>query len=348
MTTGKAFEFFVQWHLTERCNLRCRHCYQKGSRVKELSLDQIEAVIAEIAETIEAWSEAYGIPFRLSYNVTGGEPFLRSDLHKILESIISRKGDFFVLTNGILVTEDLARKIGAIGVKGVQVSLEGPEKIHDAIRGKGSFTRALQGVRSLAGAGIPVTLNTTLSRINVEYGMDLIQVARDCGAGRLGFARLVPAGRGAELSDQMLDPTSLKSIYSKLLSFQPEDVEIVIGDPIASFMQQDDGAGEDISNLAISGCAAGVSGLTLLSDGTIAPCRRLPIPIGNVLQDSLREIWAVSPVLNRLRDRNAYKGRCGRCRRWHVCRGCRAIAYACSKSAEDRFLDDDPQCFFEP
>ena len=56
------------------------------------------------------------------------------------------------------------------------------------------------------------------------------------------------------------------------------------------------------------GCAAGVSGLTLLPDGTILPCRRLPVPLGNVRRDRLREVWSASPVLDALRDKTRYSG----------------------------------------
>ena len=345
MATGNAFEFFIQWHLTERCNLRCLHCYQKDSKVEELSFDQIEAVIGEVTEMVEGWSAAYDIPFSLSYNVTGGEPYLRSDLFEILKSISNSQADFYILTNGTLITRDIALRTAESGAAGVQVSLEGPERIHDRIRGKGSFSRALDGVRLLVSSGLLVTLNTTLSRLNAEYITDLAAIARDCGARRLGFARLVPAGRGGALSGQMLHSEGLRSVYSQLSSMTTDDVEIVIGDPIASQMQGGSGPKDQASNLALSGCAVAVSGMTFLSDGTIVPCRRLPIPIGSVVKDNLREIWATSPVLNRLRDRNAYRGRCGTCERWTVCRGCRAIAHACSKNEQDGYLDDDPQCF---
>jgi AdoMet-dependent heme synthase len=88
--------------------------------------------------------------------------------------------------------------------------------------------------------------------------------------------------------------------------------------------------------------------LTLLPDGTITPCRRMGIPIGNILRDSLREIWATSDVLNALRDKKTYMGKCGVCKRWSICRGCRAIAYAWSRShGRNDFLEEDPQCFIE-
>ena len=87
--------------------------------------------------------------------------------------------------------------------------------------------------------------------------------------------------------------------------------------------------------------------MTLLPDGTVYPCRRLPVPIGNVTRDSLRELWVSSPVLESLRDKQQYRGKCGRCKRWAACRGCRAIAYAASENPKD-FLAEDPQCFFSP
>jgi radical SAM protein with 4Fe4S-binding SPASM domain len=100
------------------------------------------------------------------------------------------------------------------------------------------------------------------------------------------------------------------------------------------------------SGIPAGGCSAGVAGLTFLSDGTIVPCRRLPIPIGNLRTDALREVWVSSPVLEALRDKSRYTGKCGSCERWENCRGCRAIAYAYSVSrGEDDFLADDPQCF---
>jgi len=78
------------------------------------------------------------------------------------------------------------------------------------------------------------------------------------------------------------------------------------------------------------------------------PCRRLDVPIGNIRKDSLREVWATSGVLMKLRDRNSYNTKCRMCRRWASCRGCRAItyAYSCSKG-KDNFLSTDPQCFIE-
>jgi radical SAM protein with 4Fe4S-binding SPASM domain len=338
-------EFFVQWHLTERCNLRCRHCYQTGGKTAELSRAEIRAVLAEITEMLQAWTAAYQFEFAPSLNITGGEPFLRGDLLAILGEMGGAGYNLYLLTNGTLVDRERAAALADLGVKGVQVSIEGAEDIHDSIRGQGSFAASCQGVSHLLEAGLKVTLNATLSEINVEQFRNMVEISSALGVHRLGFSRLVPSGRGLGLVDRMIGPARLRDIYGSIFALPGNGVEIVTGDPVASQMLNAD-AGGDCGSIATGGCAAGISGLTILPDGTVTPCRRLAIPIGNVREDSLREIWAASPVLAQLRDRRQYQGRCGACPRWAHCRGCRAIAYAHSLSqGKADLLADDPQCF---
>jgi radical SAM protein with 4Fe4S-binding SPASM domain len=253
--------------------------------------------------------------------------------------------DLFLLSNGILIDRSKAERLSQIPVKGVQISLEGPERVHDSIRGKGSFSASLGGVDNLLSAGLPVTLNMTLSEINAPYLEEMAGLADALKVDRLGFSRLVPSGQGAGLLPHLLSREELKDLYQKISSIRTEGVEIVTGDPLAS--QMDSFAQTmDLGDVPVGGCAAGFSGLTVLADGTVTPCRRLPIPIGNVMEDSLRELWVSSPVLERLRDRSQYQGECSSCKRWANCRGCRAIAYAYSASqgAAD-YLAEDPQCF---
>ena len=338
-------EFFVQCHLTERCNLSCTHCYQTGGRTDELSLNEIRALLAEIADMLRAWTIAYELEFSASLNVTGGEPLLRRDLFEIIGEMAAGGFAVYLLTNGTLVDKDKAAQLAALGVKGVQVSIEGPEDIHDSIRGKGSFAAACRGISHLVAAGNKVTMNATLSEMNAGKVREMVELCASLGAQRFGFSRLVPSGRGAGLADRMIEPERLREIYEAVFALPAAGVEIVTGDPVASQMRTGGGT-DDCGTVATGGCAAAISGLTILPDGTVVPCRRLPIPLGNVRQDSLREIWADSPILEQLRDRDRYAGSCGTCRRWAHCRGCRAIAYAGSLArGEADLLADDPQCF---
>lgn len=338
-------EFFVQCHLTERCNLRCRHCYQTGGSAAELTLAEISEMLTEIKDMLEAWTEAYQLEFAASLNVTGGEPFLRRDLFAILGEMGARGFAIYLLTNGTLVDAEKAARLAALDVQGVQVSIEGPAEIHDAIRGQGSFAAACRGIAFLVGAGLPVTVNATLSAMNAQRFAEMISLCTTLGVQRFGFSRLVPSGRGVALVDTMIGPEQVRELYAQLFSMSPPGLEIVTGDPVASLLRAGDEDGDD-GAVAIGGCAVGVSGLTILPDGTVVPCRRLPLPLGNVRQDSLREIWSDSPILERLRDRGSYTGRCGSCRRWANCRGCRAISYAFSQArGKADYLADDPQCF---
>jgi radical SAM protein with 4Fe4S-binding SPASM domain len=310
-----------------------------------MSLSEVRGVIGEVADMLAEWASAYEVNFSSSFNVTGGEPLLRDDIFLVLEELGGRGFDSYLLTNGILVSEDKARRLAHAGVRGVQVSIEGPEDVHDAIRGKGALKASLVGINHLVNAGLEVTLNTTLSDINAPYFLDVIDLAKSAGARKVGFSRLVPSGSGRSLLDRMLTKEVLKGLYRKIFSLDIGGLKIVTGDPVASQFRRPSEEDADMT-FPSSGCAAGVSGLTILPDGTVTPCRRLPVPIGNVRRDSLRDIWATSEVLSSLRDRSQYKGKCGVCKKWSSCRGCRAIAYEYSSAfgAKD-CLAEDPQCF---
>ena len=347
MPISAPFDFFIQLHITERCNLRCSHCYQDGSRSSEMQLGEIMSLIDEVSEMITAWEEEYAVPFESSFTVTGGEPFLRSDFSSILDALNQKGFDTYILTNGTLISREKARELVDLGVRGVQISLEGPEQIHDSIRGAGSFAATMNGIHNIVSSGIELTLNTTLSEINAPYFMEMIRLASALGAQKLGFSRLVPSGGGKQLISRMLSRTAVEDLYREIFSLNTGDLKIVTGDPVASQYRSPDQAAYD-SSVTSGGCAAGVSGLTIMPDGTVTPCRRLPIPIGNVKTDSLREIWASSDVLNSIRDKALYQGKCRDCRRWALCRGCRAIAFATvGTGGMDACLAEDPQCFLD-
>jgi len=339
-------EFFFQWHLTERCNLRCTHCYQEGCQGGELSLPQAKKIVNIAHDTIQSWSDTYEVDFSPSFNVTGGEPFLSSYLMHILDHLNTKGFDIFLLTNGTMIDSEKAGMLAAIPVQGVQVSIEGPEAVHNQIRGKGKFRKAMHGVDQLLDAGLEVTLNVTLSEINYYYLKDLVELASSVGVQRLGFSRLVPYGRGKDLINRIIPKEKLRQVYEDILTTRNDKVLITTGDPVASQVGEEiDGKNDTIP---LGGCAAGVSGITILPDGTLTPCRRLGVPIGNILKGSFREIWATSPVLESLRTKSSYKGKCGMCARWSQCRGCRAIAYAYSiLHGLGDYLAEDPQCFID-
>jgi len=113
----------------------------------------------------------------------------------VLEELKNSGFDSYILSNGTLIDPDTARRLAGLGVKGVQISIEGPEHIHDNLRGPGSFSSSIRGIRDLLDAGLELTIKIPpLSEINAPYFMDVIDLASSIGVQRVGFSRLVPSG----------------------------------------------------------------------------------------------------------------------------------------------------------
>ncbi|OGP74533.1 MAG: hypothetical protein A2V86_17745, partial [Deltaproteobacteria bacterium RBG_16_49_23] len=340
----KEFEFFIQWHLTERCNLHCRHCYQEGKNLQEMSANEVKREIGGATQMFQAWEEEHGIRVSPSIHFTGGEPFLYKGLWEVIS--YSRKKGYGVamMTNGSRIKREDAQKASLFKLFDIQVSLEGPPELHDSIRGRGSFKAAARGVQYLVGEGNRVSANVTLSRINLDKIEDTVRIAKEMGFYGIGFSRMVPCGSGRTLLDYFLTPHELKSAYQRILSLNDPSFEVTSGDPLAGRLSE--AKPPSGCNLTLSGCSAGFSGVTITSDGSVMPCRRIGLVAGNLRKKSLRAIWASSKLLWQLRDRESYSGKCSRCSFWPSCRGCRAVAYAYSSTqgTPDLFADD-PQCW---
>jgi radical SAM protein with 4Fe4S-binding SPASM domain len=340
----KDFQFFIQWHLTERCNLRCRHCYQGRRKAQEMTVNEVKREIDGATQMFQAWEKEHGIRVSPSIHFTGGEPFLYKGLWDVIDYSKAEGYGVAMMTNGCLITKHHAKKASLLGISDIQVSLEGPPGLHDSIRGKGSFDAAAKGVEHLIEAGNRVSANVTLSRLNVNQIEETIEIAREKGFSGIGFSRMVPCGRGKALLDQFLTPHELQSAYQKILSLNTPSFEVASGDPLAGTLTS--AKPPSGCNLTLSGCSAGFSGVTITSDGSVMPCRRIGLVAGNLKKKSLRAIWASSKILWQLRKRESYTGTCGFCSLWPSCRGCRAVAYAYSltQGKPDLFADD-PQCW---
>jgi len=141
-------EFYFQWHITERCNKRCLHCYQDAHFTKELSLGNLHKVLAIMESTLSKWDRVGSISF------TGGEPFIRqTDLFALLGEVdqIPKFSFYDILTNGSLITDDIVTLLKqAQKLRRIQISLEGSTPgVNDHIRGQGSFAEIISAIRKL-------------------------------------------------------------------------------------------------------------------------------------------------------------------------------------------------------
>jgi AdoMet-dependent heme synthase len=340
----KTFDFFIQWHLTERCNLRCRHCYQERRKPEEMSVKELNHEIDGAMEMLKAWEEEYDISLSPSIHFTGGEPFVYKGLWNVIAHARRCGFNVAILTNGSLLTAEDAQKASCLGIMDIQVSLEGPPEIHDGIRGPGSFDDAVKGAHLLIEAGNKVSANMTLSGLNVGSIEEAVAIAKGIGFSGMGFSRLVPCGSGGRLLSSMLTSSEIRNAYQRALTLNGPSFTVASGDPLAGVLSGVKPSRQ--SHLTLSGCSAGFSGITITSDGSVMPCRRIGLKIGNLRKTALRQIWSSSKLLWRLRQRENYQGKCGTCALWPSCRGCRAVAYAYAKShgAPDLFADD-PQCW---
>jgi radical SAM protein with 4Fe4S-binding SPASM domain len=340
----KNFEFFIQWGLTERCNLRCRHCYQGGEQVPEMTPDEFKRQIDGATKMFQAWESEHGIKVSPSIHFTGGEPLLYEGFFDVVAYSRGKGYSVALMTNGALITKDDAKRVYDLGISDTQISLEGPLKLHDSIRGHGSYKAMVKGVERLIEAGNRVSGMATLSRLNFDAIEETVEIGKATGLYGIGFSRLVPHGNGKALVDKLLTPQELRVAYQKIFSLNSSSFEVTSGDPLATmFLGVKPPKG---CKLSLSGCSAAFSGVTITSDGKVMACRRIGLVAGNLKKKSLREIWDSSCLLWRLRERKSYTGKCGRCSLWPSCRGCRAVAYAYSlgQGKPDLFADD-PQCW---
>lgn len=328
-------EFYFQWHITERCNKYCRHCYQNGHPTKDLSLADLELVLGRMEEALVKWDRQGSLSF------TGGEPFIRREELFALMDRVDQMHSFSyydILSNGSLISDDVA---GALRnqrkLRRVQVSLEGSKpEINDAIRGDGSYMETLSSIRKMKRHGLTVSVMTTISHVNYRDVPALIEVLNGEGVDTFAMERLIPEGRGELLRDQLLSSEELRELYESVyeIALQKRGTRILMYRPLFNLVAPDDSS---IGAL----CSVGNNALTIMPDGIVYPCRRLPIPIGNILTDGLFAIWYDSEVLWKIRNPENIRGKCHDCDSFANCRGCRAMAYFCSGD----YMAEDPQCW---
>ncbi len=320
-----ADRLLLQWHVTDRCNLRCRHCYQTDEIGPEMSRDGLQAVLGELEGLLGEMERRSGRPVRSHVTLTGGEPFLRSDFLGLLERIArsARRHSFAVLTNGHLIDQALAEKLASLRTGFVQVSVEGGEEAHDRVRGAGSHKAAVAGLRRLVAAGVPAIIAFTAHRENWREFPWVARLGRRLGVQRVWADRLVPCGRGAALAGATLGPEETRAFFSLMLRerrrWPRRGTEIAMGRALQFIV----GGGRPYR------CSAGDTLLTLMPDGQLLPCRRLPIPVGSLERASLQTLYFESPLLQALRERRRIPAGCERCFYSRTCAGgARCVAHA--------------------
>lgn len=359
--------FHLQWHITDVCNLRCTHCYSEDNLIRDLPLHQLKEIFDKFLKTILKWNVLGEI------SLTGGEPILRNDFFELLNYIYRmwKENHCFhvsLMSNGTCIDEDLVSHLKSYWpmLQEVQVSMDGVhEETHEKVRGKGTFQKTKNSFFLLHNAGFGTALHYVVHKGNYTDAFDILEFGEELKVKRITLSRLVPKGRGKGLS--MLTPSELKDLWvhlsEKCLEFYPKGVFLArsrcdlwhLVDKASALYSLKWGAqGNMIPGYLQIGqrCPIGINGLVLDADGTVYPCRRLPISIGNITHDTFFNIWYSSKLLWKFRYREKYmKGKCQDCPflideelRYLCAGGSPCIAYG---DSGDCFMPDS-QCWFDP
>ncbi|MEM4472456.1 MAG: radical SAM protein [Archaeoglobaceae archaeon] len=338
--------FQVVWDITYACNLRCKHCYATAGKPLENELTTEEAMdvidkLDRLGVTIIAFS--------------GGEPLVRRDIYE-LTKYAAEKGIYVAIaTNGIMINDEVARKLKESGVSYLQISLDGMRETHEAFRGiKGIFDRTVEGIKNAVKNGFFVNVSMTVTRYNYGEVEEVIKLCEELGVNWFMHYNFIPTGRGKEIVEADITPEQreklLRMLYERnfnsnisLLSTAPQFARIALqcsGSIIPTHFYNVN-AGERLKQLAefIGGCGAGRFYFAIKANGDITPCVFFPLVVGNVRFDDLEDLWKNNRVFEDLRNKDKIEG-CGECDYRYVCGGCRARAY----NYFGDYLKPDPGC----
>jgi radical SAM protein len=295
--------------------------------------------------------------------LTGGDPLKRADLFDLVAHAVRLGLAVAVTPSGTpLLTEESIRRLAELGVHRLALSLDGASAAtHDGLRGQsGSFAFTLAGLQHARTYGIPVQINTTVTRRNLALLPLIADRVAALGAAMWSVFFLVTVGR-AEAADQ-LTAAECEDVFAFLYGLAaraPFAVRTTAAPHYRRFVRQAQRrarrAGRSLAppwlaGIAKSGARAarGVSDgngfIFIAHTGDVFPSGFLPLRVGNVRTATLADIYRDAPLLRRLRDPDALGGKCGACEFRRLCGGSRARAFAASGDP----LAEDPLCLYRP
>jgi radical SAM protein with 4Fe4S-binding SPASM domain len=324
----------VIWNITNRCNLRCDHCYMAADshvRPNELTDDETLTLVDQMGER--------ELP---ALFLSGGEPMIRRNFWEILEKARGYGIRVTVSTNCTMIDREAARRLKSNGIDWIATSLYGPDDFHDAMVGvPGTRRRVVEAIKVLREEGVGVAIKTAISKTTWPYVYDLIAEARELGVGLIYFCDLITAGRSEgeddgritaaqwrELADFIIEDLAAgQESGAKGLEWDIGAMPSFIPYVAERFMDRGIDVGNGLERLkVISACPVGKGHMNINSEGGIMPCQfAQDWVIGNVRDMSLQDAVAALYEL----DVQESKGVCApeACEYSRICRGCRAKAW---------------------
>lgn len=312
-------KFVLQWHLSEKCNLKCKHCYQEKHIPVELSYEKLKIIYNQYKNLL------IKLNMKGHINITGGEPLCNPHFFKILDLIRQDKNliTFSILTNGTLIDDTIAKKIKTYSPIYVQVSLEGSEKTNDYIRGKGSYKLIEKGIDNLKKHDIFTSISFTATGINYKEFPEVVKCAKKHKVDNVWSDRYIPLGDNIDKSlilnkEQTLEYLKIMNNERKKMTLKKNNTHISMCRALQFQMTND----------FAYGCTAGDTLLTVMENGDLVPCRRMPILIGNLFKNNMYDLYTNNKLLKELR-KNKIPNDCKKCEHSETCHGgLKCLTYA--------------------
>ncbi|HXW07677.1 MAG TPA: radical SAM protein [Vicinamibacterales bacterium] len=361
--------YVISWNLTYRCNLACEHCYLDAGGTPlvgtENFADRSELGTAECFRVID--EIAAFAPECLTI-LTGGEPLMRRDILEIVRRATERGLWVVVGTNGVRVSENVARRLADAGARGLSLSLDAldPDR-HDRFRRvRGAWQNTVEGAEILNRNGLPFIVQTTAGTHNLGELEAIADFAYERLAAKVwNLYFLVPTGRGQFVSD--ITPVEYDGVLASLYRIQqkysgrmlvnakcaPHYIKTVLEKAAPPERASTDAGSAAPSPVpspiriyagGAGGCPAGTHYMGIRPNGDVTPCPYLPVFAGNLRTANLADVWASSGLFTDIRRRSSLGGRCGECELHGHCGGCRARAYGMTGD----LMAEDPLCTHTP
>jgi radical SAM protein len=351
--------FIVIWELTRACELACLHCRAEAQKIadpRQLSHQEGIKLIDQIAEM-----DSPLLVF------TGGDPLMRADLYDLARYAIQEKGLRVSMTPSAtpLVTKKAIEEAKEVGLSRWAFSVDGSTaEIHDAFRGtSGSYDLTISAIEYLKELEIPIQINTTVSRYNIDDLEKIASLVESFGIVLWSVFFLVPTGRG-QIKD-MISPVQHERVFHWLHDLSQKvsyDIKTTAAQhyrrvviqrkqrerPQEALYQDTLNQGKITLDDGLGRAPQGVNdgnGFVFISHiGDVYPSGFLPLRCGNVREQSVAKIYQNSPIMKALRNPSQYKGKCGVCEFNKVCGGSRARAFALTGD----YLESEPYCTYIP
>ncbi|MFC2073144.1 radical SAM protein [Chloroflexota bacterium] len=344
----------VVWNCTRQCNLRCLHCYASANNQKspgEMDTKAAKAFIHDLAD--------FGVPVLL---FSGGEPLLRKDLFEMISLAREQGLRLGLSTNGTLITDEVARKIGNLGFAEVGISLDGIGASNDYFRGKeGAYQTALNGIRNCIALGLRVSLRLTITRFNYQEIPAIFQLIEEEGVDRVCFYHLAYSGRGSSLQNDDISHSQTRSVVDTICEHTVDLHRRGLSKEVLTVSNHADGAylylklREQDPQRAYKvlellkmngGNNSGIRIAAVDDQGNVHPDQFWwHYSLGNVRQRKFGDIWTDTsePLLKGLNNRKGLlKGRCARCQYLDLCNGNLRVR---AEAVYDDVWAEDPACY---